>query len=600
MNEGKNIIKNYLERKRKNPENTENSTKSNIKKIQLIKEVRENIKSTFITKFNINKLITIDNTNPDIVSFYLNSLKNLDKNKKKEIQFLKFVLPPNKQEEFVNKGYFEEIFDAEKELINLLNTFIKKNVKEIEEYINKKLKIFNSINIKTLYLYLLNYDYNENKQLFLFHLYYLIITAKSKIQIRKYYCENIFNEYIKYLNTNKIFDKNEILYLILILTFALNEKENIMINRIFESIETKNKFINKINKNDENIVKIDLIDKKIIINKKDNYNFDEINFNTLNNYIFLYTKEEIDYYIKYYFYSFKKIQEDNFFFFNKKMKNYYLEHLRLFLVSNLMKNCYYKYQYEYDYNNETIKLEYLFEKKDSFEELKSHLFFFPFLPDKNILKDNISGLTNKQSLDIYIFIYPKLNNICYDTPYLFAYEILNAGFFVETLIHEVPGNYLYNYYYYNIIYGLRIEPTTFKNNKNKIYESFKEEIPNINNYDGGNLLEVCLFGDKINKLYFWGALFLLSSNLYENFNEPEELRDKFMLYNNGSPSEKPKINYKNSSIIKEIFAKYDINVNDEISIENMISKIPKDIYISTKGDNNDLLIEFEHINDTIS
>ena len=594
--------KNYLQKKRNKikSKSIEDMIKEDITKIKLIKEIRENVNGTLITNSNIKELIAKDNTNLYVVNFYLKSLKNIDENKKNEIQFLKFVLPFQMQEEFVKKGYFNNEFDSKKELINLLNTFINEDEQEIEKYMYNKLEYFKSININGLYMYLLNYDFDCNQQLFLFHCFLLLIDSyKLNIIKKKYCCKNIFFDYIKNLTENKIFNKSEILYLLLILTY-IEEIDKIRINKIFESTENKNNVIKILNNDYKNKVKINIQNKKITY-QNNVYNFDDIYFTNFFEIITKFDKNEIDYFMKYYFYSFKNIQENNFFFFNKNMKNYYLEHLELFLISNLMKNCYYKYQYEYEYDNKIIKLEYLFEKKDSFKELKSHLYFFPFVPDRNILKDNISGLTNKQSLDVYIFIHPKLNLDIANKEkiFLLAYDILNAGFLMETLIYEVSGHYLYMYYYYNPIYGLKIEPGTPRNNKNKIFESFKNEIPNIQNYDEGILLEVCLFGDKISRLYFWGALYLLSSNLYNDFDNPDDLRKKFILFNKENPVEYPNINYEKSPIIKEIFKKYDIDPNNKISIDNTINNIPQNIYISIK-DNNDFSIEFEHINDTIS
>ena len=588
------IPKQFIKNKRKRTVKQITKNKKNINSMKLIYQIKNDVKNKFkklkkSDKNYNNKLINLlnqNNLNNDVVFEYLNNIdiKLVNIN---DLQFFKFILSPQQQTKLIKKNIFKEIFDSKQELINMLQNLNKKNDNEIIQYFEDVKKKINLKNINTPFIYILNYD-QENMFAFCFFIIFELLNNinNNRINYIKQIIKKFFSEYINNL-TSKNINKNDLLYIYF--TFFNFEYTNDLtkINEKFKKKdfdELKHKFKK---------IKFNEIGKKIILSKFETI-VDKCGYNNE-------TFKEI---YKYEIFPLKRVQENNFFFFNKKMKNYYLMHLKNLLFSNIMKNIFNEFKDDFiNTNTEEKKYEYLFTKESSFIELKKHLYFFPFKIEESIRK--ISGITIKNTMDIIIFIYPKnIINLSllldkYGNKIFLINHVLNSGYFIITMIHETSGHYLFTYYYYLQEPNIIITTSTPKDSKiNKFLTNKLGD--KVEKYDRGSQIECLLFGDIISRLTFWGAIFILTVD-FSKFNNFNELEIEFKKYNKSKIEKKllDNLDLKGSNLLKEIFNKYGYDMKD-LKAKNFLDEIlEKYSTLSTRPANNDIFsINFDNNNDT--
>ena len=280
---------------------------------------------------------------------------------------------------------------------------------------------------------------------------------------------------------------------------------------------------------------------------------------------FTYDNNKISYYniinrdgnydLYYYYLYFNDCLKINYFFFNDVIKTYYFENLKKFLQSNIMKNIYEKYKEKFNLNKQQVYFEYLFNNDDAFNELKENMYFLPFSSKNNI--NGTAAITSRDIMKIFIFTYPILEFSSIETELDKIVDyLLNYGYFNLCSFHESGGHYLFSYYCY--LSDIK-NNSIFTPKDNKMYNELKKtfDIKLLDKYDRGDLLECILFGERIEILYLFGAIYLLTDFYKEN--NLETIKINFKKFNTPNLNI-DEIEIKESDLLNEIFSKFNISI----------------------------------------
>ena len=163
-------------------------------------------------------------------------------------------------------------------------------------------------------------------------------------------------------------------------------------------------------------------------------------------------------------------------------------------------------------------IDYIFEKKLFFNNLESNKF---------------SGMTITDTLDIYLSGKPIVPNSEIDKNNIYMPEIIiiNFGKIIVTLIHEIFGHFFKLYLNKAFKYGTEgspknsdlikkfIDSKACNENEKKIIDDFKTIYFCNKDFqedsEGGDQLEIFLFGDRLNDISIIQSLYLLNIKNYE-------------------------------------------------------------------------------------
>ncbi len=429
---------------------------------KLEKERQENKESFGI----ILKILENNNINSIYNSLYLKTINtgNNGINFKKEFNYYKYTLS-------LRDLHFFLSHKTEKSKIILLD--LLKKINEVD-YLNLKKDVI----IFNFPKYNLPYSYG-NDQLF----YYYCIDKLKKIIIS----EDIKNKIINFknflsLNPKYIFRSMMIYFFFCIENLSVLEGVD---NLLFESDEIKNNISKKL---------INLKKIKVIKRRENSLNFqigDEINqikreyfsFEKIYNYINLRDNlsfEEINIMCRNVLGSL-----DTPFYKNSKIGKYYFRLIKSILSSRVCKEFYHSIKI---FN----EIEYFLDENDVFEELESHIKYYPFDSKTN----NISIFTDKNTLDIIVNCYPKGNWYKDNLIRLFNYcdNLL-------LILCEIFGDYLINY--------IRFSTNTDKYNEIKLKQLFINSV----------------FDCDINKISIQNIFYIMNENSW--INSLNEFKKKF-------------------------------------------------------------------------
>jgi len=202
----------------------------------------------------------------------------------------------------------------------------------------------------------------------------------------------------------------------------------------------------------------------------------------------------------------------------------YLKNIKDFIVeigkSNTIKNLLMYIDKNYiDYLKEIPDMiDYIFEKKLYFYNLESNKF---------------SGMTITNTLDIYISGKPIVPNSEIDKNNLYMPEIMiiNFGKIIIALIHQIFGNFFKLYLNKAFKYGKKESPKnsdlilkfirskTCNEDEKKMIDDFTKIYVCDKDFqednEGGDQLEIFLFGDRLNDISIIQSLYLLNIKNYE-------------------------------------------------------------------------------------
>ena len=550
-------------------ENAKEKAENLIKKINENNDILKNEQLSIKNKKKLKTLyeeiqdiLKIDDTN-EILNYWSFKLMGILKMKiNDEIKFYQIMLNRDHQIDIMNNyKMFNKILDYKTKLIDFLKNLFSKNKDEIIEAIKKEIE-----NEKTLFCPKLNFSFeNENLYYYIIYRDFLIFLNEEKISKMKYFIQSCF-DYIKDKNS-EYFTREKINYILLIIN-NFDEKNFLPNLKSFTFIDEKeenkiialNRYLN-INK---------MITEKKTINNNIILNYDNKTL-TLNKNELCFTKLFHNCYIDFDYLNneeykieckmFKYFVESNIYYKNIKEKKELLDFLKTFFSSSIVEEMYYKYR---DKDNKYI---FLFKKYNAVKELFDNFFIFPF----NSLSGSKSyGFTNKYTLDVFISGYININ-YSFNTNLKFDYYILFFGSFFITSIHECCGHYLFSYYYYistEIKYLLTPKLSEDSDDPlNKELCNIDKENKTFEFYDRGDKVEVILFGEKIKKLYFSGALFLLDQ-IYTNKIKLDEFKENFKFYNKEKGFYKIDKNTNKNSFLKKLIHRKNIKIEEVNELQN--------------------------------
>ncbi len=449
----------------------------------------------------ILKLLILDNTNKEILEKYIIFLKENNElfkkdnlkdmpNYENEIECYKICFSVEECEKYFGKGIKNK---SEKEnLKNFLKFIISKKDDELYDELNKmKLKIskFNQpINF-------------ENKELFYYKNYVLILYLFSPIEKNKKY--NVLvktrKEIIKYILDNNLLDNEDINkdeesfnYFIISLinsydcdTFTKNIlKLKMYSTKEYEEIIYKNKniFLEYDKEKKEVSISSSYLTFSDNKNLKSIINTEQITYDIILSHNFI-DLEDV--------YNFNYAKNNNFFFKNKEILNNFL--LKVF-NSKVFEDIHNEL-----YNNEYYKSKKnIFKNKKVIEDvLNKHIFFYPF-----DIED--SGCTDKLSLNIFFPIYKYQNTNVKSAQikqnFKYYFEVLKLGRCIDILYHEINHCIQIIYHFNN-------------NGFSSIYTPIRKNLGKKR--EGGNYIEMLLFGRTIEKLTLSEAMYILNQKNYD-------------------------------------------------------------------------------------
>ena len=457
----------------------------------------ENINTTYL--FYLQNLIR-DNTNDDLLKNYLAFLKKYETLLSKEygINFENYFDESNhyqvcfKKNQMISDNIKNTKNQSEKEKLitllngilllkddneNILKNFIASKKQELDNFIFNQPISFK----KNEELY-----YCRNKTIILYNLEKMINNKRfEKIKNMKYCIEQILNRHF--------FEKDYII------------KDNILITFIITLIAVPQKKIitdynlnliddQEIDTTEDELIKLGFLnDKSFKTFKKDDIiiKADEIKSYNLKNIKLYINLSLIDKTL------FQKYELKNI----KALKEYYKsefdeDKIRLFLKKILVSNVF-KEAFAFLYGND-IKYPFINEEK-----AKSFLDnYLKFIPMKN---ETINAITEKFSMEIYIFLNPLLitsNLSDKEKKYLnnerLIYKALTNSYIISIYVHEI-NQVFHNYYYCSI------------NGKESLKAPRRIEM---NEKEGGNNMERILFGRVMNEFTLPQALFILNEKNY--------------------------------------------------------------------------------------
>ena len=535
-----------------------------VKKVKLIKQIREEVEKKLndLLKLNLNQsnlyqeLVNLtyqDNSNEQLIYYYIKlyyqiNLKQIDNKEIFDNFFFMFryLLSPNFQKKLKVFEKYSTIFNPIKKISVFFNYIKNKKFDELKDFIEKEKKDLNINEQKNYPKFILEYNIN-NKHMFLSLIYCKFLNIDLKTLKNNFNFINIYEEDLTNIIKGK-YSTIEIYYIFFMFNYY-NKKQQIFLPAIYESKKnfkdlqkTRNCFFELNN----NLLTMNIYNEKIFTfdnNKISYYNISN-NINN-NNYYYLY----------YYYLYFKDSLKINYFFFNTIIENYYYENLKKFLQSKIMQDIYDNYKEEYNLNSQKVYFEYLFKTDKAFEELKENMYFLPFSPQNNIKRT--ASITSRDIMKIFIFTYPIIESENTEMEKLVNY-LLNYGYFNLCSFHESGGHYLFSYYYYLCD---RDNNSYLTSKNNKMYNELKKNSNLkgiLDTYDRGDLLEGILFGERIEKLYLFGAIYLLT-DFYEE-KDIETIKNNFTIFNNPY-IDIDKIEIKESNLLKEIFKKFNTSMN---------------------------------------
>ena len=511
----------------------------------------------------IQNIAKIDDTNEILNYLSFKIMVILKKEISDEIKFYQRMLNSEHQKELIDKyNLFKEILDYKKKIIEFLKYLFTKNINEMIEIINKE-----KANEDKLYCTKLNFSIeNENFYYYIIYRGLLIFLTKKKLLTMKDFIMSNFS-YIKVKNSEE-FTREEINYILLIIN-NFNENDNLPNLKSFTFIEEKdedrikalNRYLEnhdviKEKKTESNDVELIYDDETLTLDKnklcfRKLFN-DFINNDCLKNEEYKIECQKFKYFI-----------ESNLYYKNEDEKKELLDFLETFFSSSIVEEMYYKYR---ERNN---KYKFLFKKDNAVKELFENFFIFPF---NSLSGSKGSGFTNKYTLDVFISGYIN-TSYNFDSDLKFDYYVLFFGNFFIISIHECCGHYLFSYYYYVGPEIKSLLTPKYKINKEDKEDPFNEYLYSINKknktfelYDRGDKVEVILFGEKLKKLYFSGALFLLDQ-IYKNEIKLDDFKQKFNYYNKEDSFYELDENKNKDSFLKKLIKRKNIKIENVNEIE---------------------------------
>ena len=458
-----------------NDYNNNNNKKSFLlltqKKIILENKLKNiiNFQNSFIFYKKLLNLIKIDNTNENLLNLYLKySLKYGGKTIKKSLEKYKIYLSDLIQNKiFPNK---KQNLNFKQKIIEYFLILLEKNDNEIINFIKSNKKRFKIQKNFT------NLNYIHNQNIYFYYIFIELIKVDYKIS------KKIILNFHEYFSKN-IYNNIELIYISIII---INSNENFNYSLINESNEIKENLCKNFN---NNFIKINLnvneiiffgFNKKLIIKDYEKFCFKKLINSTNENNFF--TEENLNNSL-----LFNEFNKSNFIFKNSLIKNKFFIHLQNILESKLFEDFFNK--------NYNTNFEYLFKIKNSFNELKENLFFFPFVKNYNI--NNINSFNNicKKTLNLFISLNPIFINFNEKIS-----KLLNISNLIINIINEIFYFYVPNYYNY------------YLNSKNFIVKKFFD----------------------IKEIYVQTSIFLLKNDffLFNNFDNFKKIFKEIINKNN--------------------------------------------------------------------
>jgi hypothetical protein len=548
-------------------------------------------------KYNIEDIIQLDDTNPDIrkkyLQFLINILNKIPKNSSDEIiEILKekinkciIILDKRDYEEEINKILDSKIksdlsyVDYQASIIDCLKYIISDKKGSVNEA-KKKLKLKKKFSF--------NHESNFGQNNYFFYGIAIQIFPRIKNFYKNYTMyEYIINKNLEYFEKNfNNLNKNEIYLFKDLNNLLLSDKcfrnifdfKNIQQYLEGKPLDENDKInllnaVNKRNKNESLIYKsIKKISYRISFKngflkyiikedtKIDRKKYDKITSKKYD--INIFNKNIINVLNKFFLYEFEEKcsinvlpSPENSDYFYKDIKEDALNIVRKILKSNAAKKFFDKY-YAQKYSEYYSKIEYHFDQDEVIDEIFNRIEFHP------IYNPSISGYTDPMDLSIIINSIPgKFEE---DVIYVNK-KLLQIGRLVIICIHEILGHFLRRYYFY-LTHGIIA------------FNTLDDSIMNINE-DGGNFIEKKFLGIIPNgKLFLKDILILISGGKnYDNYPLVKgEITENFLkeIINNNK-----KIFY----FIKEIYEKQN---NKKENIKNDLINLKQYyFYLTPKPEN---------------
>ena len=493
---------------------------------------------TFMKKYlSIIELVLLNNTDKDIISLYLNFIKENDLYVKnydfeafdKEIKIYKFLFTKEEAERFKKGIKLQSEKDILLKFLIELSNIADDNGNANENDINK---IFTKVENEKKQIIYFNYPIDfSNQELYYYKIYILLIIQISKAkkldkEKKKKYIINK-SDVAKIILDNKVLqnpkiinseDKMNILVLLILFENLDKQKSSLNFNRLLQEEEIsyselkKHIIDNKLGKikeekeyiylENEPGILYQLYPSEICIK-----NLTKSSLNSITNTI------EVDH-----FKTLEKLLEKNSITpYIGKIKNFLLK----IIDSRVYKEAIEELFPDYHTNLLGINLD------DIKECIKSRIKYYPYQRLGN------SGLTDKLSSISFI---PVFLNVY--APAIFK-PILKCGALIENSMHEL------NHLNQNIIY--------FRGSDKSLFYTPKREW--LKGEDGGENMEEILFGEKIDMLKLLESFYILNELNYEQ--SLKDFRKNFqdLTKNNVDFSKKMKFIkcYKDDAIFKEFF-----------------------------------------------
>ena len=192
---------------------------------------------------------------------------------------------------------------------------------------------------------------------------------------------------------------------------------------------------------------------------------------------------------------------------------------------------------------------------------KKYIKFYPYY--NNIL----GGFTDKLTLNIIISSYPYFKYI-YNSLNQNILRLINYGFLIIILLHEIVGHFFRAYFRYLIPYTEKYDFFTYDNNNESGY-SFEKEV----------------FGKKFNKITFPDVVFILNNN---NYNKSySQFKKEYNNYN---------LNEKNLDIkLENLLKKYNISFNNNSEKRKYGKIFAENNLFEDEEDNTEPYVKFDVI-----
>ena len=262
------------------------------------------------------------------------------------------------------------------------------------------------------------------------------------------------------------------------------------------------------------------------------------------------------------FFSFQKILKINRLFHNETLFNEYKKNIDEMITSNIINSCFNQMRNYVKFQNP-----FKSSKKEQFLNIVSQIIlYFPF-PNNNIL-----GYTYKKLGLIFISTYfPNRENAKKETKILKGLNDISIR--KNTELHEII------FHYTSIIFHANSKDISTNTPQNSFInyipkEEYKETF--YYSYDGGDRVESVLYGNKLTNIHFFGALYLLSKENWEEF-DIHKFSQKFREKNVLKEGTTYNINEEDNSFIKliieEIKNKYEDNDIKEFKLTKKNSSV---------------------------